>query len=302
MKKILILLCFLATSIAQGVGFTGRTKVKTPSGYTRIDEIKKGDVVICYDFKSERCVERKVIQTHTQKGSPAYLIYIDGQEIGVSGTHKFYETESGQWVPVKDLWFKHLISKNCNTEKAKLNRIIELDAEATFHDICVENHHNFFVTESDFLVHNVIPLFVWGTGTIAFVGWEAVGFGLASTVAGIGATWLVNNVMRNVFGASGGVDYDWNARVLDEVLKDIRTQQEEMTRKDARKVAKEKGWTEVPDPGFNTHGQPAFKSGRKIITPDVDGHRGGRWKVFWNGNPDDRTTYKDDDLTIEVGD
>lgn len=302
MKRILIFLSFLVTSIAQGVGFTGCTLVKTPDGHTRIDKIKKGDTVICYDFKGERCVEKKVMQTHTSEAKPVYLIYIDGQEIGVSGAHKFYEADSGQWIPFNNLSFEHFVSKNCNKEKAKLNRRIELNAEATFYDICVEEHHNFFVTESDFLVHNVIPLFIWGSGTIAFVGWEAVGAGLASTIAGIGATWLVNNVMRNVFGASGGVDYGWNECVLDEILKDIRTHEEEITRKEARRIAREKGWTEVKDPGFYSHGQPVFKDGRKFISPDVDGHNGGRWKVFEDGKPNKRKTFADDDLTVEVGD
>ncbi|HWM87278.1 MAG TPA: polymorphic toxin-type HINT domain-containing protein [Kofleriaceae bacterium] len=31
---------------------------------------------------------------------------------------------------------------------------------------------------------------------------------------------------------------------------------------------------------FNSHGQPVFFDGKRYITPDVDGHIGGTWKVF----------------------
>jgi hypothetical protein len=31
---------------------------------------------------------------------------------------------------------------------------------------------------------------------------------------------------------------------------------------------------------FNSHGQPVFSNGKKYITPDVDGHNGGVWKMF----------------------
>jgi RHS repeat-associated protein len=36
---------------------------------------------------------------------------------------------------------------------------------------------------------------------------------------------------------------------------------------------------------FNTHGQPLFQDGKKFITPDIDAHKGGTWKMFdSNGN------------------
>jgi hypothetical protein len=31
---------------------------------------------------------------------------------------------------------------------------------------------------------------------------------------------------------------------------------------------------------FKSHGQPGFFNGKNYITPDVDGHRGGVWKMF----------------------
>lgn len=73
-----------------------------------------------------------------------------------------------------------------------------------------------------------------------------------------------------------------------------------LTRKEARDLAKDVGYTkEVKDPPFNSHGQPAFQKGNRIITPDVDGHRGGTWKLYdLKGN---RLGTYNENLTIRVG-
>jgi Novel toxin 21 len=50
----------------------------------------------------------------------------------------------------------------------------------------------------------------------------------------------------------------------------------------------------VKDPPFNPHGQKVFTNGKNYITPDVDQHNGGVWKMFdQRGN---RTGTYDADL------
>lgn len=53
-----------------------------------------------------------------------------------------------------------------------------------------------------------------------------------------------------------------------------------MTLKEATTQAKELGFSKVKDAPFISHGQPVFKKGTKYITPDVDQHKGGVWKMF----------------------
>ena len=36
----------------------------------------------------------------------------------------------------------------------------------------------------------------------------------------------------------------------------------------------------VRDPPFNPHGQKVYTNGKDFITPDVDRHNGGVWKMF----------------------
>lgn len=53
-------------------------------------------------------------------------------------------------------------------------------------------------------------------------------------------------------------------------------------------------------PVKNSHGQPVFRSGNRYISPDVDGHKGGTWKVFdRRGNRVGTYNY---DLSERVGD
>lgn len=46
--------------------------------------------------------------------------------------------------------------------------------------------------------------------------------------------------------------------------------------KEAVEAAENMGFQKI---GQRSHGQPVFKSGNKYITPDVDGHNGGVWKM-----------------------
>jgi RHS repeat-associated protein len=58
--------------------------------------------------------------------------------------------------------------------------------------------------------------------------------------------------------------------------------------KAAAKAASRLGFTKRIPPQkapFNTHGQPLFQNGNRYITPDIDSHKGGVWKMFdINGN------------------
>ncbi len=48
----------------------------------------------------------------------------------------------------------------------------------------------------------------------------------------------------------------------------------------ARELSQELGFREVRDVPFNRRGQLTFERRGRYITPDVDGHHGGVWKMF----------------------
>ncbi len=49
-----------------------------------------------------------------------------------------------------------------------------------------------------------------------------------------------------------------------------------MTIKQATEAARKLGFNKIKE---TSHGQPIFKKGNKYITPDVDSHNGGVWKM-----------------------
>ena len=49
-----------------------------------------------------------------------------------------------------------------------------------------------------------------------------------------------------------------------------------MTAKEATKAAEELGFRKIND---KSHGQPVYTDGKSYITPDVDSHNGGAWKM-----------------------
>jgi hypothetical protein len=54
-----------------------------------------------------------------------------------------------------------------------------------------------------------------------------------------------------------------------------------LTNKQASDLAGHLGYERrVKDAPFNSHGQPVFTDGKNYITPDIDSHNGGVWKVF----------------------
>ncbi|MFD1177720.1 toxin C-terminal domain-containing protein [Paenibacillus puldeungensis] len=75
-----------------------------------------------------------------------------------------------------------------------------------------------------------------------------------------------------------------------------------MTTKEATAAAKKLGYTKT---NFTSHGQPVFKKGNKYITPDVDGHNGGLWKMADSvknlGSKSTRMGTYDENLT-RIGD
>ena len=67
--------------------------------------------------------------------------------------------------------------------------------------------------------------------------------------------------------------------------------------KEAREQAAKMGYTETKDSPFKTKGL-VFKKGNTYISPDIDGHVGGFWKVFFHGEARPRVYNKN--LTQEI--
>lgn len=121
---------------------------------------------------------------------------------------------------------------------------------------------------------------------LSLIGWLGASDAVAGGKDDVPAnSAIINPAVQSRIGKGGGV----------------KKPPQRMTRAEAREAAKELGYDkEVRDPGFNSHGQPVFQKGNRLITPDVDAHRGGSWKLYdIKGN---RLGTYNANLTIRLGD
>jgi hypothetical protein len=65
--------------MANAEGFIAGTPVKTPTGYSEIQDIKVGDAVLSCDFQNH-CVEREVTQTF-HKQAEGYLTSVSDKDL-----------------------------------------------------------------------------------------------------------------------------------------------------------------------------------------------------------------------------
>lgn len=70
--------------------FIAGTKVSTLDGYKNIEDIKVGDVVYCFDEKTQKIKYEKVVHTFKQKKNANIKIKINGKTIICTENHPFY--------------------------------------------------------------------------------------------------------------------------------------------------------------------------------------------------------------------
>jgi hypothetical protein len=148
MKHIFSLVLFFFHFQLNAEGFKKGTLVKVPHGYTKIEELNVGDIVISCDFLTP-CVERKVTATESHFSENAIEINLFNETIITENDHKIYVDSAKEFL---------LASK---FESQPIDETIEL------FNISVEGTHNYYVTKKNILVHN---FFMAITAAIPVIG------------------------------------------------------------------------------------------------------------------------------------
>lgn len=78
--------------------FVAGTKVLTTNGFTNIEDIRDGDVVVSFDPQSQRVVEARVRDVTSRTESAVYEMGIGGQVIQVTRDHPFLSTNGWKRV------------------------------------------------------------------------------------------------------------------------------------------------------------------------------------------------------------
>ena len=137
--------------------FLAGTKVITDEGYKDIDKIKVNDIVLSYNEETRINEYKKVLNllVHPKEKEVLYTLTIDDKTVEATSEHRFYViSECGnEWVPIKDLKVGDILINSSGNIKV-INKITSKKIEETIYNIEVEDNHNYYVTESEILVHN----------------------------------------------------------------------------------------------------------------------------------------------------
>jgi hypothetical protein len=138
--------------------FAAGTKVSTPDGEKKIEDIKKGDTVYAYDFDSKQVVERKVLDTVQNFTYHWADIQVGNETIRATRAHKFWVESEKQWIEAAQLKPGMTVRlEDGHTELIKAVRVRDLIKPDATYNLIVQHDHDYFVGQHEVLVHNGYP-------------------------------------------------------------------------------------------------------------------------------------------------
>jgi len=166
--------------------FAAGTPVLMADGsWKKIEEVRAGDKVLSVpEHDAEGPVEsKKVIQAYNNEPQKLMELYINGEMIRCTHTHRFYDRFKG-WTPANELELGDQL-KTPDDRWLKVSNIVLIDAIEPVFNIHVADYHTYFVgngSSNDFvLVHNQYKI-----GTTSPV-WDHVGYCLSKSSLGVQA-------------------------------------------------------------------------------------------------------------------
>lgn len=156
MKKKWLWLSFLImfSNTIFAAGFPAGTLVKTTNGYSSIEDIQVGDLVVTCNLQ-DSCEEKEVLATNTEQTDSLVQIFVGDVEIKVSGDHLFYVPDEHRWVQAKNLGigFELLTASHQILLISEVSLLQESQPQSLY-DLSIADNHNFYVSDKDILVHN----------------------------------------------------------------------------------------------------------------------------------------------------
>lgn len=184
----LLYVFLLSFSLAQAAGFHAETIVKTADGTLKpIREIAVGDQVLCFDKEFK---QKAGIVLGTAKIDANSLIHItteDGITIIAESEELLFDPEKKEWVMALNFTTAHHLL-NSELKSKAISAINQSSEPAEICIISVDEEHNFFASDGEYLVHNG-PIAAWqaywGTKTLLY---GLLGLAIGSTIFVTGGT------------------------------------------------------------------------------------------------------------------
>jgi hypothetical protein len=159
-------------------GFSAGTLVKTPGGYTLIEQLKNGDKVISCD-SGGKLICGIVSRIQKQNTSSLLEVAIPSEKIYVVPNHKFFSPSKKEWKEIEDLFDVYTLFNDQKCVSIQSIKPLKNLKNKEVFLLTVHPNHNFFITKHDILVHNfafTIPIFTWVFGEgIKFISLAALG-------------------------------------------------------------------------------------------------------------------------------
>lgn len=163
--------------VIDGLCFAAGTPVQTPEGLREIESIKVGDAVWAWDEENGQAVARRVVELSRHQDRPVVEVRIQNafgliESIVATPNHPFFVHGEG-WVEARDL----SVGQRLQTHEQSFAQVLQVSQRSdlqTVYNFTVEGVHNYFVGESDVLVHNACSqwakiLFDSGRGVPSFL-------------------------------------------------------------------------------------------------------------------------------------
>lgn len=136
--------------------FREGTLVKIENGYAPIEILNKGDIVATYSFETKEMVYSTVNEIYHNEADNFLKIYAGDDVVECTQNHQFWSVTHEDWIIAKDINEGDCLF-SANGEKIKVSRIEFLEQLISTYNLEIDNHHNYFVSSLDILVHNGNP-------------------------------------------------------------------------------------------------------------------------------------------------
>lgn len=148
-------LCHEEDRTKDSEGLLAGTLVKVPFGYSPIEDLKIGDRVISRNDAGILETDF-VIAVERRKVDKVVHLGVAGESIIVADGHRLFTPLIEDWIEAHRFSHDDSLLSFPRTE-VSIDFIEILQGEFDVVTISIENNHNFFVSENDILVHNVLP-------------------------------------------------------------------------------------------------------------------------------------------------
>ena len=137
--------------------FVAGTKVKTENGFKNIEDIKIGEKVYSFNLDNNEIELKEVLELIHSSAKDTYKLTIGGKIVEMTSKHQVYIVDKG-WTRAYNIKIGDMML-SASGDKVKITNIehIKYDEPIDTYNLAVEDNSNYFVTDIQVLVHNVMP-------------------------------------------------------------------------------------------------------------------------------------------------